>query len=163
MLKYSEKFKKLSLFFAESLLIGIFQVDPIYTKQLEIVSDDAESFWLSKPEEIYETKVQILDKISGKFFCKKIAIGEPIVCDDITIVLKRCFKNNPSENREIYAFIEVYENNNQKKREKISYDKFGNRINEKVKGKKIFAKYIFASSPGINHFEHPIYDIRLEF
>ena len=159
MLKYSGKFKKLSF--------RLFQLDSVYTKDPEIVGDDAESFWQSKPQEIYETKIQILDKISEKFFSKNIAIGEPIVCDDITIVLKRCFKNNPSENHEIYAFIEVYENNNnknnKKKRKKISYDKFGNQINEKIKGKKIFAKYIFASSPGINHFEHPIYDIRLEF
>ena len=45
----------------------------------------------------------------------------------------------------------------------VTVDRFGNQIIEKINGEKIFAKYLFASSPAINQFQHPIYDVRVEF
>ena len=64
MLKYSGKFKKLSFRLCELLLVGIFQLDSVYTKDPEIVGDDAESFWQSKPQEIYESVKNFSVKIS---------------------------------------------------------------------------------------------------
>ena len=126
--------------------------------------EESGSFWKSKPTEIYEADLQVLDKISGKVFHYKLKINEPIAVGDLTIVLKRCFRNDPSENREIYAFIEVYEKKKYRSlSDLISKDKFGNVVTDKIKGNKLFAKYLFASSPGINKFIHPVYDIRAEF
>ena len=102
--------------------------------------DDEESIWDSKPIEINNVNIQILDKISGKVFRKNIKINDPIVFGNIKLNLKRCFKNSPENHKEIYAFIEVYENN-----------------------EKIFAKWRFASSPSVNLFMHAVYDIRIEF
>ncbi|MDR1560842.1 MAG: DUF2155 domain-containing protein [Holosporaceae bacterium] len=102
--------------------------------------DDEKSIWESKPIEIHHAKIQILDKISGKVFRRIIKTNESIVFGTIELKLKKCFKNSPEDNNEIYAFIEIMEN-----------------------GKVIFSNWLFASSPSINLLAHPVYDIRVEF
>ena len=106
----------------------------------EIDSSDVDSIWDSRPEEIYHAQIQILDKISGKVFRKIIKIGEPYRFGNMRMDLKRCFQNSPEDKNEIVAFVEIYENDN-----------------------KIFANWLFASAPSVNLFEHPIYDVRVEF
>ncbi|MBR1734364.1 MAG: DUF2155 domain-containing protein [Alphaproteobacteria bacterium] len=101
--------------------------------------EDSASIWDSKPEEIQAVNVQILDKISGKVINKRIRVNQSIKVAGIEITLKRCFKNSPEDSKEIYAFIEIGER------------------------KSIFSKWLFASSPSINLFAHPQYDVRVEF
>jgi hypothetical protein len=102
--------------------------------------DDSESIWETKPVEIDNVNVQILDKISGKVYKSKIKLNVPQAFGSIKIKLKRAFKNSPEDDKEIYAFIEI-----------------------KEKNKVIFANWLFASAPSVNIFENPIYDIRVEF
>jgi hypothetical protein len=102
--------------------------------------EENESIWDSKPDEINAVDIQILDKISGKVFNQCIKTNMPIVFGNIEVHLKRCFKNNIDDTKEISAFIEIYEGQ-----------------------KKIFAKWLFASSPSINVFSHPVYDVRIDF
>lgn len=97
------------------------------------------SIWDSKPEEISAVNVQILDKTSGKVIKRRIEVGQPLEFGGIKVTLNRCFKNAPEDPREIYAFIEISER------------------------RSIFSKWLFASSPAINLFEHPQYDVRVEF
>ncbi|MDR0678370.1 MAG: DUF2155 domain-containing protein [Holosporaceae bacterium] len=98
------------------------------------------SIWESNPIEIDNVNVQILDKISGKVHVENITLNSPKIFGSITLKLKRGFRNSPEDDKEISAFIEITE-----------------------KGEVIFAKWLFASSPSVNLFSHPIYDIRIEF
>lgn len=102
--------------------------------------NDNSSIWDSKPEEITAVNIQVLDKTSGKVFKKKIKKNEPLKVGGIEITLKRCFKNAPEDSKEISAFVEIKE------------------------GKFMpLARWLFASSPSINLFAHPQYDVRVEF
>jgi hypothetical protein len=108
-----------------------------------LASDDGmkdPSIWDSYPIEIDNANIQILDKISGKVFRQTIKVNKQITFGNIQLTLKRCFKNSPEDSKEIYAYIEIHEN-----------------------GAMIFSKWLFASSPSINLFSHPIYDVRTEF
>ncbi|GHT91242.1 hypothetical protein FACS1894122_03300 [Alphaproteobacteria bacterium] len=99
-----------------------------------------DSIWDSYPIEIYDVNIQILDKISGKIFRRNIKTNESIKFGNISLKLKRCFKNSPEDSKEIYAYIEVYENK-----------------------RKIFSNWKFASHQSVNLMEHPVYDIKVEF
>ena len=126
-------------------------------------STEPDSFWASHAIEIQEVQIQVLDKISGKVYRGKIKVGEPVAFGNLTILLKRAFKNDPSEDKEVYAYIEIYESPTDGPEMDVAVDRFGNQVIEKINGEKIFAKYLFASSPAINQFQHPIYDVRVEF
>ncbi|MDR0753241.1 MAG: DUF2155 domain-containing protein [Holosporaceae bacterium] len=98
------------------------------------------SLWESDPIEIDSVKIQILDKISGKVYRESIKLNYKKKFRSIELELKRCFKNSPEDEKEISAFVEITEN-----------------------GNVVFSNWLFASSPSINLFSHPIYDIRIEF
>lgn len=99
-----------------------------------------ESLWDSNPEEISEVNIQILDKISGKVFRQKLQRNEELNFGTICVVVKRMFKNPPDDDREIYAYVVVYEN-----------------------GRAVFSDWLFASAPAVNLFSHAVYDVRVEF
>jgi hypothetical protein len=101
---------------------------------------DESSIWESNPVEMNNVNVQILDKISGKVYMKNIKLNSPKTFGSIELKLRRCFINGPEDDKEITAFMEI-----------------------KEEGEIIFAKWLFASSPSVNLFSHPIYDIRIEF
>lgn len=96
------------------------------------------SIWDSRPIELNAVYVQILDKVSGKIIVRRIEVGQPLEFGGIKVILRRCFKNAPEDCHEIYAYIEIFEK------------------------RLIFSRWLFASSPAINLFEHPLYDVRIE-
>ena len=102
--------------------------------------DEEDSIWDSYPEASRNVAIQILDKISGKVFCKTLKLGDTIKFGTIELFLEKAFKNSPDDPRESYALIRITEEN-----------------------KVIFYDWLFASSPSINLFAHPIYDIRVNF
>lgn len=102
--------------------------------------DEEDSIWESFPVEARKVKVQILDKISGKVFRKSVKSGETVKFRTIELSLEKAFENSPDDPREVYAFVKITENN-----------------------KVLFHKWLFASSPSVNLFAHPVYDIRIEF
>lgn len=107
---------------------------------MSVVPDEDLSIWESYPEKTDSIKVQLLDKISGKVFRDKLSINQPIKFGTITIELKKAFVNSPEDMDEVYGYVEITE-----------------------KGKVIFNNWLFASSPSINLFMHPVYDVRIEF
>lgn len=98
------------------------------------------SIWESDPVELDSIKIQVLDKISGKVFRSKLNVKQAIKFGTIEVDLIKAFKNSPDDNDEVYAYIEI-----------------------KEKGKIVFNDWLFASSPSVNFFKHPVYDIRVEF
>ena len=106
-----------------------------------ITEEEASDFlWNSKPEEVAFANIQILDKISGKVFRKRIDVGQEIQFGSIKIALKRCFMNSPDDANEIYAYVVVHDGERER-----------------------FSGWLFASAPAVNLFEHAVYDVRVEF
>ena len=88
--------------------------------------------------------LKILDKISSKNTLLKLKNGEIAIFKDLSIKSLKCKNSEFDDNPEITAYIQVkdltYENNNE------VY---------------VFNGWMFSSSPSINPFDHPVYDVWL--
>ena len=91
------------------------------------------------------TDIKILDKISSKNTLLKIKNGDLIKFKDLSIKSLKCKNSEFDDNPEITAYLQVKDNNIKNK------DKVFN-----------FNGWTFASSPTLNPFDHPIYDIWLK-
>ena len=98
------------------------------------------SIWESFPVRSDRVNVQVLDKISGKVFRAKLGLSQPVRFGAITMKLNESFINSPDDIDEVYAHISIEE-----------------------KGRVVFDNWLFASSPSVNLFTHPVYDVRVEF
>ena len=89
-------------------------------------------------------EIKILDKVSSKNELLKIKIGEEIKYKDISIKALKCKNSEFDDNPEITAYLQVKDLNN--------------KSNDEVF---VFNGWTFSSSPTINPFDHPVYDIWL--
>ena len=88
--------------------------------------------------------IKILDKISSKNTLLKIKNGELIRFKDLAIKSLKCKNSEFDDNPEIIAYIQVRD---------LTY-----KTNDEVF---IFNGWMFSSSPSIEPFDHPVYDIWL--
>ena len=89
-------------------------------------------------------EIKILDKVSSKNSLLKIKIGEEKIFKNLLIKSLKCKNSEFDDNPEIIAYIQVKDltkNDND--------DVF------------VFNGWTFSSSPTINPFDHPVYDIWL--
>lgn len=84
-----------------------------------------------------------LDKITARIITFESEIDETVQFGSLLLTARACYTRPATESPNTTAFIEV---------EEVALD-------DKVK--KIFAGWIFASSPGLNAIEHPVYDLWL--
>jgi hypothetical protein len=84
-----------------------------------------------------------LDKITGRTFTFNAAIGETVRFGALEVTPRACYTRPPTEATNTDAFVEVDEVTLQKEI------------------KRIFTGWMFASSPGLNAVEHPVYDVWL--
>jgi hypothetical protein len=84
-----------------------------------------------------------LDKISGRIIQFDVALNETVQFGALQVTPRACFTRPPTETQNTTAFVEVDE------------------ITLKAEIRRIFSGWMFASSPGLNAVEHPIYDIWL--
>tara|TARA_B100001121_G_scaffold255963_1_gene233667 strand:+ start:85 stop:486 length:402 start_codon:yes stop_codon:yes gene_type:complete len=89
-------------------------------------------------------EINILDKVSSKNTILKLNIGEEKKFQNLQIKVLRCENSKFDDDPEITAYIQVKDLN-------ISN-------NEKVY---IFNGWTFSSSPTLNPFDHPVYDLWL--
>ncbi len=89
-------------------------------------------------------EIKILDKVSSKNELLKIKIGENIKYKNISINALKCKNSEFDDNPEITAYLQVKDLNN--------------KTNDEVF---VFNGWTFSSSPTINPFDHPVYDIWL--
>ena len=90
------------------------------------------------------TDIKILDKISSKNTLLKLKNGELITFKDLSIKSLKCKNSEFDDNPEITAYIQVKDLTNQNNNEVF-----------------VFNGWTFSSSPAINPFDHPVYDIWL--
>ena len=89
-------------------------------------------------------EIKILDKVSSKNTILKLNIGEEKKFQNLLIKVLKCENSKFDDDPEITAYIQVKDLN-------IS-------DNEKVF---IFNGWTFSSSPTLNPFDHPVYDLWL--
>ena len=89
-------------------------------------------------------EIKILDKVSSKNNLLKIKVGEEKKFKNLLIKTLKCKNSEFDDNPEITAYLQVKDltNNN----------------NDEVF---VFNGWTFSSSPTINPFDHPVYDIWL--
>ena len=89
-------------------------------------------------------EIKILDKVSSKTNLLKLTIGEEKKFQNLSIKSLKCKNSEFDDNPEITAYIQVQD--------------LVNKDNNEVF---IFNGWTFSSSPAINPFDHPVYDIWL--
>ena len=89
-------------------------------------------------------EIKILDKVSSKTNLLKLTIGEEKKFQNLLIKSLKCKNSEFDDNPEITAYIQVK-------------DLVNNDNNEVF----VFNGWTFSSSPVINPFDHPVYDIWL--
>jgi len=89
-------------------------------------------------------EIKILDKVSSKTNLLKLIIGEEKRFQNLLIKSLKCKNSEFDDNPEITAYIQVQD--------------LVNKDNNEVF---IFNGWTFSSSPAINPFDHPVYDIWL--
>ena len=90
------------------------------------------------------TKIKILDKISSKNISVSLINGENFNYSDLQIKSIKCKHSEFDDDPEIIAYVQVRDLSNKK--------------NDEVY---VFNGWMFSSSPSINPFDHPVYDIWL--
>jgi hypothetical protein len=89
-------------------------------------------------------EIKILDKVSSKSNLLKLKIGEEKKFKNLLIKSLKCKNSEFDDNPEITAYIQVQD--------------LTNKDNDEVY---IFNGWTFLSSPAINPFDHPVYDVWL--
>ncbi len=84
-----------------------------------------------------------LDKITGRTIKFDSAIGETVQFGALQVTARACYTRPPTEPTNTDAFVEVDE------------------VTLQGEIRRIFTGWMFASSPGLNAVEHPIYDVWL--
>jgi len=97
--------------------------------------------------EILDSKfieIKILDKVSSKTNLLKLKIGEEKKFQNLLIKSLKCKNSEFDDNPEITSYIQVKDTTNKNNNEVF-----------------IFNGWTFSSSPAVNPFDHPVYDIWL--
>ena len=89
-------------------------------------------------------EIKILDKVSSKNNVLKIKIGEEQKFKNLLIKSLKCKNSEFDDNPEIIAYLQVKDLTNKNNNEVF-----------------VFNGWTFSSSPTINPFDHPVYDIWL--
>ena len=118
----------------------------LFTKAILIFFFFTSSSLVSEKEkiEMNYTKIKILDKISSKNVSLELINGENFKYNDLQIKSIKCKHSEFDDDPEIIAYVQVKDLRNKK--------------NDEVY---VFNGWMFSSSPSINPFDHPVYDIWL--
>lgn len=106
--------------------------------------------------------LRALDKITGRSTDFEIAVGDPKVFGSLRIDLDVCYQTPPEEPPESAAFLRIMvAATRQVQTMAVPRDLTPDEIalTEGLDAKVPFSGWMFASSPGLNALEHPVYDI----
>jgi hypothetical protein len=82
-----------------------------------------------------------LDKITGRPTDITAPIGKPVTFATLTITARYCYSTPPSEPPETSAFVQIEDHRPDQP------------------ARQVFSGWMYASSPGLNGMEHPLYDV----
>ena len=90
-------------------------------------------------------EIKVLDKVSSKTDLLKLEIGKEFKFKGLLIKSLKCKNSEFDDNPEITAYIQVKDMTNKDNNEVF-----------------IFNGWTFSSSPAVNPFDHPVYDVWLK-
>jgi len=88
-----------------------------------------------------ELTMRGLDKITGRPTSIVAPMGKPVHFATLTITARYCYSTPPSETPETTAFVQVEDHRPDQP------------------ARRVFSGWMYASSPGLNALEHPLYDV----
>ena len=106
-----------------------------------------------------EATLRALDKITGRSTDIVVKVDEPVVYGSLRVELKSCFQAPPEEVPESAAFLRIAST------QPVAVETMEAAVPaadvSTVSGENpiLFSGWMFASSPGLNALEHPVYDV----
>ena len=100
-----------------------------------------------------------LDKITARISRLEADIGTRVQFGTLEILAQSCNKRPPEETPETTAFVEVFDVGTTLASELQEEDAAAPMMPQEPE--RIFSGWMFASSPGLNAVEHPVYDVWL--
>jgi len=101
-----------------------------------------------------------LDKITARITRLEVNIGERVRFGTLEVLADSCSKRPPEETPETTAFVEVFDVGRSLADELTAEEDSREPVIEH-EPEQIFSGWMFASSPGLNAVEHPVYDVWL--
>lgn len=106
--------------------------------------------------------LRALDKITGRSTDFEMLVGEPKVYGSLRIDLQTCFQTPPEEPPESAAFLRVtsaasIQVQTMAEPRDLTEEELQASDDEETEVR--FSGWMFASSPGLNALEHPVYDL----
>jgi hypothetical protein len=86
-------------------------------------------------------ELRALDKITGRASVLMAPLNVPVKFASLTIVARSCYSTPASETPETSAFLQIDDRRPDKSEHRV------------------FSGWMYASSPGMNAMQHPIYDV----
>ena len=111
----------------------------------------------------YETvMLRALDKITGRSTDFEMRIGEPKVYGSLRVDLQTCFQTPPEEPPESAAFLKIttatsVQVQSMAAPRDLTEEELSAPTTDETETR--FSGWMYASSPGLNALEHPVYDI----
>ena len=97
--------------------------------------------WTAEPPSGESAILRGVDKITARVSDMAIALDEPVTFGTLEIVMRYCYKRPPEETPEVYAFLEIVDQQ------------------PNAEPQEMFAGWMFSSSPALSALEHPVYDV----
>ncbi|GAA0559265.1 DUF2155 domain-containing protein [Rhizomicrobium electricum] len=86
-------------------------------------------------------QIKALDKITGKAIVLAARLNKPVKFATLTITARTCYSTPPSETPETSAFLQIDDDRPDQSHTRA------------------FSGWMYASSPGLNSLQHPLYDV----
>jgi hypothetical protein len=86
-------------------------------------------------------QIKALDKITGKAIVLRAPLNKPVKFATLTITARTCYSTPPSETPETSAFLQIDDDRPDQSHTRA------------------FSGWMYASSPGLNSLQHPLYDV----
>lgn len=110
-----------------------------------------------------EVELRALDKITGRFTDFLLNTEQPMVYGSLRVELDVCFQTPPEEVPESAAFLRIYAADSKRVQTMAAPRALTvseqESLGDEGATEQHFSGWMFASSPGLNALEHPVYDV----
>jgi len=110
-----------------------------------------------------EVELRALDKITGRFTDFLLSAEQPMVYGSLRVELDVCYQTPPEEVPESAAFLRIYTADSKQvqtmavPRALTEAEREEANVSDEIE--QHFSGWMFASSPGLNALEQPVYDV----
>ena len=124
-----------------AVLAPVPQIKPAIPNPPAAAAEPAETPPPAPPQGGTALVMRGLDKITGRPTSITAQIGKPVQFATLTITARFCYSTPQSETPETAAFVQIEDHRPDQA------------------ARRIFSGWMYASSPGLNGVEHPLYDV----